>query len=136
MFGLALSRRPCGLQTSLSRGTSEDKEREKAEAEWAEAEDHREPQAPLQCASRPEEPGVRGGPFAETRWPRGDSAKHTDLCVTDVLVPQDKWFHCTKACYSSWWYLLVSSENHLHLVSMRVLRYEKYFFNIKLKYWK
>lgn len=63
----ALSRRPCSIQTSLSRGASEDKEREEAEAERAEAEDHREPQTPIQRACCPEEPGFCGGPVTETR---------------------------------------------------------------------
>lgn len=67
LSGTALSRGPCSIQTSLSRGASEDKEREEAEAERAEAEDHREPQASLQRACGPEEPGVCGGPVTKTR---------------------------------------------------------------------
>ena len=59
----AVPRGPRRVQAPLSGGDPEDQEREEAEAEREKAEGDGEPQASGQRPSRPEKPGVRGGPL-------------------------------------------------------------------------
>lgn len=68
-FCTALSRGPRCIQASVTGGDPKDKEREEAETEWEEAEGDRKPQAPGQCQSGSEKPGVCGGTLAATRRP-------------------------------------------------------------------
>lgn len=61
----AVPRRPCSVQAAVTGGAAEDKEREEAEADGEEAEDHREQEASGQRPSGPEEPGVCSGAVPE-----------------------------------------------------------------------
>lgn len=64
---VALSGGSGSIQTTVTRGDPENKEREEAEAERKEAEGDREPQAPGQCPCGAAEPRVCRGAFSKTR---------------------------------------------------------------------
>ena len=65
----ALPRRPGGVQAPVPGGAAADKEREEAEAERAQTEDHGEPQALGQRARRAAQPALRGGAVAKACGP-------------------------------------------------------------------
>lgn len=66
-FCVAIPRGPRCIQASVTGRYPKDKERKEAEAEREEAEGDRKPQAPGQCPSGAEKPGVCGGALAATR---------------------------------------------------------------------
>lgn len=77
---------PGSIQTTVTRGDSENKEREEAEAERKEAESDREPQAPGQRPRGSEEPGVRGGAVSAACRRRGDRTASVRRCVLFLPV--------------------------------------------------
>lgn len=66
---VAVPRGSRGVQTSVTGRHSKDKERKEAKAEREEAESDRKPQAPGQCPSGSEKPGVCGWSLTATRRP-------------------------------------------------------------------
>lgn len=69
LFCVAVPRGSRGVQTSVTGRHSKDKERKEGKAEREEAEGDRKPQAPGQCPSGPEKPGVCGGALTAARRP-------------------------------------------------------------------
>lgn len=81
---VAVPRGPRCVQASVTGGDPKDKKWKEAKTEWEKAEGDRKPQAPGECPSGPEKPGVCGGALTATRRPGGEwivtTNKLSDLC--------------------------------------------------------